>query len=228
MTMAALFIVTRKIRFEPAVLRASSIGAIPGVLLGLAFLSLPPHLPRLGFSCLLFIFAIVLYRSHWKRERAPLTALQLDATAKLRFALTGLAGGVIASMLGSGADMLCFIVMTLGYGLDERIAVPTAVMTMAAASVVGFGFRLLLPEPIGEVWEYWAVAVPVVAVGAPLGAWVMSKLNASVILSVVLLLIAIEVVSTALLIPLDLHRVTFLITAAAIAAIWLHRLRRLT
>jgi uncharacterized membrane protein YfcA len=42
------------------------------------------------------------------------------------------------------------------------------------------------------------VAVPIVVIGAPLGAWVASKVSAKVLLGFVLSLIAIEVMSTAL------------------------------
>lgn len=226
MTMATLFIVTRNIRFEPTALRNSLIGAFPGVMLGLAFLRLPAHVPRLGFSCLLLVFAIVLYRSHWRHERITRIELELNQADKARFALTGFVGGLIASTMGSGADMLCFMVMTLGYGLDERVAVPTSVMVMAAVSLVGFGFRLLLPQPIGVVWEYWAVAAPVVAIGAPLGAWVASKINASLILALVFVLVSIEVVSTALLVPLDGARALWLLGVAGVAALWFWRLRQ--
>lgn len=227
MSMAALFIVTRELRFEPAVLRAALLGALPGVMLGLAWLRLPAHVPRLGFSCLLLTFAIVLYRSHWRRERPRVDALTLAPADRLRFALTGLAGGLFASAMGSGTDMLCFMVMTLGYGLDERVAVRTAVMVTAATSVVGFAFRLLLPEPIGVVWEYWAVAVPVVVLGAPLGAWVTSRVPARVILVFVFVLVGAEAVSTSLLLPLDGGRAGFVLAIGAVAAVWFHRLRQL-
>ena len=226
MTMASLFILTRQIRFDRKVLGAALVGALPGVMLGLAFLQLPANVPRLGFSCLMSCFAVALFRAHWGRERTPVAELDLGLIDKLRFALTGLVGGLIASAMGSGSDMLCFMVMTLAYGLDERVAVPTSVMIMACVSVVGFAFRLLLPGPIGVVWEYWAVAAPVVALGAPLGAWAASKVNASTILVVVFVLISAEVISTALLIPLDLGRVALLLGIAVAASLWFRRLRQ--
>lgn len=123
--------------------------------------------------------------------------------------------------------MLCFMVMTLGYRLEPRVAVPTAVLIMAATSAVGFTFRLLQSKPIGVAWGYWAVAVPIVMIGAPLGAWVASKVRADVILGGVLVLIAAEVVSSTLLIPLDAARLGWVAGVSALAVLWLRRLQRL-
>ena len=224
MTMATLFIVSRGIRFERQVVRAALLGAIPGVVLGLAFVRLPATVPRLGFSCLLAIFAFVLYRSHFGRVGAPVAELAWQRADAVRFAASGLLGGVVASSIGSGPEMLCFMVMTLGYRLEPRVAVPTAVMIMAATSAVGFGFRLLQPEPIGAAWGYWAVAVPIVVIGAPLGAWVASKVRAEVLLGGVLTLIAAEVVSSALLIPLDREKLVWIAGVSALAVLWSRRL----
>jgi uncharacterized protein len=229
MSMASLFIVTRNIRYDAGVVRAILVGALPGVVLGLVALRLPSHVPRLGFSCLLSVFGIVLLRSRWRGDRAarpPRIQLELERADKLRFALTGLAGGLVASAMGSGADMLGFIVMVLAYDLDERVAVPTSVIVMACVSVIGFGVRLLLPSPIGVVWEYWAVAAPIVALGAPLGAWVASKVDAWVILAVVFVLISAEVGSTLWIIPLDGERIAWLAAGVIVIAVWLGRLQR--
>ncbi|MEP4076781.1 sulfite exporter TauE/SafE family protein [Haloferula sp.] len=228
MSMAALFILTRGIRIQVTVWKWTVLGAVPGVMLGLAFVTLPENVPRLTFSCLLLVFAVTLYRSHWKRKHRPEKEIaDWSRRDGLRFAFTGLIGGVVASQLGSGADMLCFMVMTLGYGLNERLAVPTSVVVMATVSVVGFFFRMLLPQPIGVVWEYWAVAAPVVAVGAPLGAWVASRIHNDAILLLVFVLIVAEVVSTSLLVPVDGPRALVLIGVVAGASIWFRMLRRL-
>lgn len=145
----------------------------------------------------------------------------------LRFTGVGVVGGLAASQLGSGADMLCFMVMTLGFGLDERIAVPTSVVTMGLTSAAAFAFRMLQPEPVGVVWEYWAVAAPVVAVGAPVGAWVASRVNGGAILIGVFLLILVEVSTTAILVPVDAPRMAMLVGVFAVAALWFRRLRRM-
>ncbi|GAA5480322.1 hypothetical protein Hhel01_03847 [Haloferula helveola] len=228
MNMAALFILTRGIRINRNVLGWTVLGAVPGVMAGLAFVELPANVPRLAFSSLLFAFALALYRSHWKRRHIPEPEI-VGWTRRdgIRFALLGVLGGVVASQLGSGADMLCFMLMTLGYGLDERVAVPTSVVTMAVVSAFGFAFRLLMPQPIGVVWEYWAVAAPVVAVGAPFGAWVASRVKGGAILVFVFVLVVVELTTTAILVPVDAPRGVMLVAVLAVAAVWFWRLRRM-
>ncbi|MGE9269270.1 MAG: sulfite exporter TauE/SafE family protein [Verrucomicrobiales bacterium] len=226
MNMAACFILTRRIRVQWQVFRWAVLGAIPGVMVGLQWLTLPANVPRLVFSCMLVVFAVTLYRSHWKRRHRPESELVAWVGADaVRFVMVGVVGGLAASQLGSGADMLCFMVMTLGFGLDERIAVPTSVVIMGVVSAAGFGFRLIQPEPIGVVWEYWAVAVPVVAVGAPFGAWVSSQLKGGVILTAVFALIFVEGITTAILVPIDLPRGVMLLGVFAAALFWFRRLR---
>lgn len=226
MNMAALFILTRGIRVNFRVIRWTLCGALPGVVLGLSFVDLPLNVPKLAFSSLLLVFAFTLYRSHWKRRHRPEDHLVAwTARDGIRFSLVGLVGGLVASQLGSGADMLCFMLMTLGYGLDERVAVPTSVVTMGAVSGVGFLFRLLLSESIGVVWEYWAVAAPVVAVGAPFGAWVASKVKGGVILVFVFVLVTVEVITTAILVPIDGPRAVMLLGVLGVAVVWFRRLR---
>ncbi|MEM1082723.1 MAG: sulfite exporter TauE/SafE family protein [Verrucomicrobiota bacterium] len=228
MSMAALFILTRRIEINVRVWKAAVTGAVPGVMFGLAWIQLPDNVPRLTFSGLLLVFAITLYRSHWKRKHQPESDIaHWTGRDRWRFILTGFVGGMVASQLGSGADMLCFMVMTLGYGLSERIAVPTSVVIMATVSVAGFAFRLLLPQPIGVVWEYWAVAAPVVAVGAPLGAWVASRIHNDSILILVFLLVVAEVISTSLLVPMSGPRLAVVAGVAVVATVWFRMLRRM-
>lgn len=226
MNMAALFILTRGIRVNFKVIGWTLLGALPAVMVGLAWVELPKNVPRLAFSSLLLVFAFTLYRSHWKRRHRPETRLVAFTDRDGgRFALVGVVGGLLASQLGSGADMLCFMLMTLGYGLDERIAVPTSVVTMGVVSGVGFLFRLMLPEPIGVVWEYWAVAAPVVALGAPLGAWVASKVKVGALLVFVFVLVSVEVVTTAILVPIDAPRAVMLGGVLLVSVVWFRRLR---
>lgn len=59
--------------------------------------------------------------------------------------------------------------------MSEKTATPTSVILMAINTAVGFffkGFWLggMLPEAVG----YWLVCVPVVTIGAPVGAWAAS------------------------------------------------------
>jgi hypothetical protein len=73
---------------------------------------------------------------------------------------------------------------------------------MGLLSVFGFGWHLFSGNIEPQVVNYWLSAVPVVIFGAPLGAWVCSKLKRDQLLGFLLSLIALEVVSTFILLPL--------------------------
>ncbi|WP_297691047.1 NAD-dependent DNA ligase LigA, partial [uncultured Eudoraea sp.] len=49
----------------------------------------------------------------------------------------GFIGGVVTSLIGSGADVFAFLFLVIVAGLHPRIAVPTSVIIMALVSVVG-------------------------------------------------------------------------------------------
>jgi uncharacterized membrane protein YfcA len=92
--------------------------------------------------------------------------------------------------------------LTLVFNSTEKKATPTTVIIMALNSVIGV-FIL----SICSSWSHWAVnawktAIPIVVLGAPLGAYVASKVSNLFILKALLLFITIEVVSTIWLVPM--------------------------
>ena len=141
--------------------------------------------------------------------------------------LAGFAGGLAASLVGSGIDLILFSVMVLWLRTSTKIATPTSVILMAISSVVGVAFYVIrLGGLPAEPTSMWLAAVPVVVVGAPAGAWCCSKMMPCTISRILIGLIAVEVLTTLLLVPL---RGTTLLVAvvglATFAAIFwtLHR-----
>jgi uncharacterized membrane protein YfcA len=93
--------------------------------------------------------------------------------------VVGVLGGLLASIIGVGADILLYGLLVLLYHTDIKVAIPTAVILMAFTSLVGTGCVLLgavwLPASrasVLDVFPYWLAAAPVVAVGGPLGSLV--------------------------------------------------------
>lgn len=86
-------------------------------------------------------------------------------------------------MTGVGIDMMIYAVLVLLYRADLKIAIPTSVVLMAFTSVIGIVSNLLLAAAFPQsynvapaVFENWLAAAPIVAVGAPFGAYVISRL----------------------------------------------------
>jgi uncharacterized membrane protein YfcA len=91
--------------------------------------------------------------------------------------LVGLVGGVVASITGVGIDMVIYAVLVLMWRTDLKMAVPTSVILMAFASVVGTVTHLFLGTLDSDVFFNWLAAAPVVCLGAPLGAFIVNLID---------------------------------------------------
>jgi|GEM_PF-341658 len=205
MVMATLFIIGRGIPVYTRIIKWALPAGIVGLLVGTLWIEpgLDPLLGRVLFSSIVLVFGIAYGLAHWVFKFE--TSWELppwDSWKSVLFVVAGVLGGIVVSVTGSGIDLICFIAMALGFGLDERRAVPTTVIIMASLSVVGTLLRLM--KGVGDAeWEttfqYWIVCVPIVAVGAPMGAFVASCINRHILVGAVLLLIGIDAVTTVLM-----------------------------
>lgn len=209
MTMASVFILARGIKILPKVILWVALGSVLGVTLGTYVFIMPDPFPRILFTLGATTFGIALIISRWVLKWEPRKNLPgWGIGYQLLFVVVGILGGIFSAQTGSGADMITFIVLTLAFGIDEKISTPTTVVIMALTSLIGFFLHGAVSQDIGIVWNYWIVAAPVVAFGAPLGAYVTSHISRDVLISFILLLIAVEMITTLLLIPLTGSMVT--------------------
>jgi uncharacterized membrane protein YfcA len=223
MVMASLFILTRGIRFLPEVVVWASLGGFAGMLLGTYVVVLPDPYPRVLFSLGVASYAVAQDISRWVMKSPPRTSLPAGRPGtRLALLGVGLGGGFFAAHTGSGVDMMTFILITLAFAVDEKIGTPTSVLIMALNSVFGFGLHALVSGDIGIVWQYWLVAVPVVAIGAPLGAFFASKVRRDVLILFTLTLIAVEFLTTLLLVPFtqSMLLVSALVVALCALSFW--------
>ncbi|MEM9481117.1 MAG: sulfite exporter TauE/SafE family protein [Verrucomicrobiota bacterium] len=204
MGMATLFILSRGMPVAWRAIRLGLVGGIPGLLLGLIWLPAPEPLPRLLFTVVMAVFGVTMIISHWviRWSPCPHTAeLDPKRTGIWQLAVLGFVGGYVASQVGSGIDLLLFMGLTLAFGLHERHAIPTSVVTMAIISGLGSFTLVIRDDPtVAAALPYWWVSVPVVACGAPLGAWVVSHAPRDAIVIALLCLITLEVTSTTLIV----------------------------
>ena len=137
----------------------------------------------------LIILTFSLIHSRIKTTRTKITALALFA----------LLGGALSSTIGSGADLMIFIYLVLFKRVAPVEAIPTTVVFMAMNAVISALFSWqtnLLSEPIILAWF---AAVPVVAVAAPLGGYVISKIPAVYVLGFIICLVVSDLASTILM-----------------------------
>lgn len=216
MGMASIFIVTRGIKVLPRVIFYVSLGGIFGHMLGLFWFPLVAPYPKILFTFITTAFGLALVTARWGLHWTPRPGLpQWTAGHRLIFLGLGLIGGVFAANVGSGIDVVTFMVLTLMFGVNEKISTPTTVVIMGFNSIVGFAFHGLVAQDISpDVWNYWLVAMPIVIVGAPLGAYVGSKISRDTVILFLVSLITIELVTTLWLVPFTavLWRFTVVVT----------------
>lgn len=220
MTMASIFIIIKRIPILTHVIGWSSLGGGLGVILGVYFFQIPAPFPKLLFTVVATAFGAALVFSRWGIHWSPL----LDVSGwrhyhRLVFVFIGFLGGAFSANTGAGTDMLAFIVLILAFGVDEKISTPTSVIIMGLNSVVGAFMYVFVMQEVGIVWNYWLVAVPVVILGAPLGAYVVSKIDRDVLIIFILVLISIELGTTIWLIPFTPATTIFMIVALVTSVI---------
>ena len=220
MTAAGLVIVAQGIRILPRVILWASFGGIFGQIIGTFWVALPNPFPKILFTFVAGIFAVALILSRWVIQWEPRKTIgKWTPGRQAVFFMAGVFGGIFAANTGSGIDMLTFIILTLAFGIDEKISTPTTVIIMALNSIVGFALRGLVVQDIGIAWNYWLVAIPIVVLGAPFGAYAASRLNRDSIIKFLISLIALELVTTLWLVPFNQAAIIFAATSVAICIV---------
>ena len=196
MTAASIAILCKRIKFYPKFLLISLVTALPCALFRLYFLSdLVPRLwIKIVFSSLLvlFAFAILTQKSH-----VAVANTLLNRAKVIAILTVGAVGGVLSGILGSGADICLFALLALAFKSDLKAATATSVMLMAVISVFCSFINLMMLDALTpQIFSYVHAAIPVVIVGAPLGAWICSELPTKILVRILVSLIACEALFT--------------------------------
>lgn len=212
MSAASLTIVAMGTKVEWQFIRWASLGGILGIIFGSFFLVpiFPPVAIKISFTMMITSFAVILLAVNRTRKGGNLTIASWSNKKRVFSLGIGVVGGIISALVGSGMDIVSFSVLVLLFGLCETVSTPTSVILMAINAVAGFILhQYWMRDFIEPVINYWLAAVPVVVVGAPTGAALCSLLQRQTITRLLVGLIAIELVSSALLIPLTTRLVFF-------------------
>ncbi len=202
MTMAAVLILVRRIKILPHVVGWVTLGGAFGIILGAYIGQIPLPYPKILFTFVATAFGVALILSRWILKWTPQDNIENWGNRhRLFFSLVGLFGGIFAANTGAGTDLLTFMVLTLAFGINEKISTPTTVVIMGLNSVVGFFVYGVMQNSIGAAWDYWLVAIPIVILGAPLGAFVASIIKRDYLILFILGLIALELTTTLWLVP---------------------------
>ncbi|WP_233200321.1 sulfite exporter TauE/SafE family protein [Blastopirellula marina] len=197
MVSASIYILSSRKEVDWALLRPGMLGALLGTPLGATWVA-----PFVSDLWVKLIFAVI-WASFGIMHLVKLKELVAAEGVSSRWRsldmpiglLVGVIGGIASSITGVGIDMLIYATLVLLYRSDLKRAIPTSVILMAFTSVVGISSNALLsawyPSVYAinpEVFRNWLAAAPVVALGAPFGALVVSLIPRTPTLVVVSLL----------------------------------------
>lgn len=227
---ASLAIALTKVKVEWRIIFWGSVGGFVGIFLGSNFIApfLPPDVIKMSFTMMLASFGIALFVSNKDMRQYYLNIPFWSFQEGRIFLFAGLLGGIMSSLVGNGIDIFTFSVMVLLFRMSETVATPTSVILMAINATAGFAIQVFVFNDFSEpVVSYWLAAIPVVVVGAPLGAMLGSMLRRETVTHILLGIIALEVLTSLLLIPLrPIIIYSSLITFALFSWLnyWMHRI----
>lgn len=192
---ASLFIVLTKVPVCFRVIRYSTLYGGLGLIIGLFFVRL--HMTggdvKYLFSCFSLIVGVALLWSQLIRQSQP----KNGRISRWLLIVGCFFGGLLSGIIGTGIDFILFTLMLFCWHYDFRKAVATSVVVMAINASIGFAALLLGTSLFtGPVVSYWQAAVPVVVIGAPLGALACRYVPKTMMIYFLLLLIVFDIVST--------------------------------
>jgi uncharacterized membrane protein YfcA len=215
---ASLSIFYLRIPIERRALLYAGVPAIAGVIFGAGWIApvIPPVIVRTSFTVLVTTIGIALLLLNRDGGETRNSKLPwLGGRESIILAAAGFLGGIVSALVGTGENSVTFMVMVLLFRINEKIATPTTVVLMTMAAIPGFLVHVFwLRDFSPAVTGYWLAAIPVVAVGAPLGAILCSYMSRRSIVNLLLFLIALELISTVILVPIS--RSVLLVSAGTI------------
>ena len=206
MTAATITIWLTGIQVDWRIIRWGSVGGAFGISVGMLLLApqLPPDVIKMSFSVMLASFAITLMMLHRESVHQRHTLISSWSGRERSIILVaGFCGGMMSGLVGNGIDIFIFAAMVLLFRICERVATPTSVILMAFNAIAGLAVQTLVVGDFGPpVTDYWLAAVPVVVLGAPLGAIICSLMSRTTIAYLLIGLITVELLSSLFIIQL--------------------------
>ena len=174
MTSASIFILCRRMRLAWAMLTGAILGSVVGIPVGILWIApvVPEFWIKMVFAILWAAFGVshLLRFSEISRQEG-MNEFNEWWDFRIGAGIGFLCGATVVSVTGVGVDMLLYAALVLLSRADPRIAIPTSVVVMAFNSVFGLAIKLGTGGLQSGVYEKWLAAAPVVALGAPLGAF---------------------------------------------------------
>ena len=205
MSAASATILLMHVRVSTHALIISSLGGALGMVFGLEVIDplLTAPQKKMGFVSIWISFAVVLFILNRTHKRVTFDRIMDFSLWKgLVLFVAGVLGGIFTSFSGSGLDICTFSFLTVLFRVSEKVATPTSVILMAGNSIFGVYWRSAMMGGLDpEAWRYLIVCIPIVVIGAPLGAFIGSHLHRQVLAGLIYILDAVALVSAFVIVP---------------------------
>jgi uncharacterized protein len=220
MTSASVLILNSKIKVEWNYIKYVTLGGVFGLILGTVYVVplISPPVAKLFFVSLWLSFGIVLWNENRKEKREFFDVIRNFGKSDMgRLMILGFIGGIISSIFGTGINIFSFCFMTIYYRINEKVAIPSSVIIMTIETLLGFFIHAgIVKDFQRQAFEMWLICIPFVAVFAPLGAYVVSKVPRKVAANFLCTMLIIQFVSAMwVLKPQGWHLAMCLIVLAA-------------
>jgi uncharacterized membrane protein YfcA len=233
MTSASLLILGLKIKVDWNYIKFVTFGGVFGLFLG-TYEIVPlvsPLMAKLFFVSLWLSFGIALWYENRHPARQVFDHIQnFKRDDKIRLVAFGFIGGIISSLFGTGINIFTYCIMTIYYRVSEKVATPSSVIIMTIETILGFFIHVsLIKDFNAESFAMWIACVPVVAFFAPLGAFVVSKLNRKKIAQFLYFILLVQFIGAMIVIKPNAVQLTLcvaVIVAGLTTFLYLAKVRR--
>jgi len=194
MGFASLFLISRRIKIHWELLAYCFPAAFIVMPFAIGQTHLSAELLRFAFSEFILITAWVIWLCnhtlHARRHQLKFKRLILFLTALL--------GSFLSANLGSGSDVVLFFILVYVLKYPIKEAIPSTVVLMAFNAIcASLWFVFINPVNLSDfVVNSWWAACLVAAIGAPLGAFMLTIVSEHVLRRFIYFVICLEMLST--------------------------------
>lgn len=210
MTMAMFAIVFSKQQIKWGIVLKSLIPGVLGLHVGFELMGFfPPSYLKMTFAVIWASFLIHMLRNR-KKSKEEVSRPNLEYKNLIIY-LFGFLGGIASGLVGSGIDMLIFIVLTQRLRLSYKDSLTTSIAVMALLSIYGTVYRIGFDNALENkaLLDMWLVCIPIVSFGAPLGTVVVKKYNDTLLKYLLYTVIIVEIVISHIVIKKNINLIAY-------------------
>lgn len=210
MSFASFFIFLNRIKILNNIVFLACAGGFIGIITGFYFLEgvVPAAYLKMFFTCFWLTFALSIFKNRERIFKQQAQDIVLSHNSIFIF-LVSILGGLVSSQLGSGIDIILFSLLTIAFRVDLKVAIPTSVVIMSLTSFFGSLFKIVFLSIEPQAIDYTLCSIPIVIIGAPLGAFIIHESSRKLALTLLSFSIIAQFIASLLIIEQTKNLVLF-------------------